>query len=81
MTYRQLQAMRFVLDRLSAGGGLPSTREIKSGLGLSSMSAAHRLRRGLVDRGLIVSQDPPVITAKVFKGFTFTPEGGMCRVF
>lgn len=80
-TERHREAMRFVLGRLATDGKVPSTRQIRSGMCMSSMATAQRVRRGLFERGLIVSEVPPVVSAKAFKVFSFTPEGGMRRVF
>lgn len=78
---RKREAIRYMLDFAADKGRLPSTRELLRGLGLSSMSTAHRLRHGLISRGIVATGDRPVFAPACFKGFTFGPNGQQERVF
>lgn len=52
-TKRQDDALKFMRAYVAEHGIPPSYREIKEGIGLGSVSSAHRLVHGLVERGHI----------------------------
>lgn len=81
MSQRQRDALRYITARLTEAGRIPTTREIKRELGIKSMSTAHRLRHGLIARGIVTNGEPPTVNAVAFKGFRFDPQSGLERVF
>lgn len=78
---RQRDALRYITKRLVETGRVPTTREIKGSLGIASMSTAHRLRHGLIARGIVTDGEPPTVNAVAFKWFSFDPQSGLKRVF
>lgn len=81
LTQMQRDAIRAMLSSVGSTGRLPTVRALGEAVGTRSCGTAHRLAKGLRDRGIVTPGPPVTFAAACFKGFRFDPESGLERVF